>query len=381
MRDISRLKEAEEELERFNANLEKIIRDRTQALNDEIVQRKAAEREVADALHYSQSVIEANPDLMIILDEQGTVLDVNPAAESLTGLSRDELVGTSYSRYLVDDATPKDIFSRLLHDGRVEYTVNLGRADGHVTPVAVNSTIFRGENNADTRIIVAGHDISRQKENEAALQASLDEQVLLLREVHHRVKNNLQIIISLTNLQMRQSTDPRVKQIMAETQNRVRAMSLVHEKLYRSQSLSKIDFGDYSRFLATQLFAYYGMDTQRVQLEFSVEKIMVDIVTAVPLGLLMNELVSNAFRHAFPDGRSGVIGISGQCEGDMITLTVRDNGIGIPPDLDWKNSPSLGLRLVNTLVDQVDGTIELDRSSGTSFTITARRPKGEGDPA
>ena len=239
--------------------------------------------------------------------------------------------------------------------------------------------MFRGKDEADVRIIVAAHDITRQKQDEAAIQAALDEKVLLLREIHHRVKNNLQIIISLTNLQMRQTDDPDVKQVMSETQNRVRAMSLVHEKLYRSESLSRIDFADYTRFLATQLFSYYGTDTRRVGLDFAMAKIMVDIVTAVPLGLLMNELVSNALKHAFPQGREGTISIHGEENGDIITLVVRDDGIGIPADLDWKNTTSLGMRLVTSLVDQVDGTIELDRSQGTTFSMTLRKKPASGE--
>ena len=379
MRDISRLKETEAELARLNANLEKIIAERTQALYDEIAQRKSAEQEVQAALEYNRSVIETNPDLMVVLDGKGTLLDVNAAAESMTGVSREQMIGTPYSRYLVDDSTPADILQQLTKKGRAEYTVQLGRTDGHITPLAINTTLFRGKDATDTRIIVAGHDITRQKTDKAAIQAALDEQVLLLREVHHRVNNNLQIIISLTNLQIRQTDDPNVKQSLYETQNRVKAMSLVHEKLYRSASLSHIEFADYTRFLSTQLFAYYAMDTRRVRLDVTLGNIMVDIVTAVPLGLLMNELVSNCLRHAFPHERKGVIRISGGCEGDLITLIVGDDGIGIPADLDWKNTRSLGMRLINSLVDQIDGTITLDRENGTSFTITVKRDPDPGD--
>jgi PAS domain S-box-containing protein len=370
MRDITHIKETEAELFRINQNLETIVQERTRALEEEVAQRMRAENDVQDALSYTRSVIEANPDLMVVLDGTGTVLDVNAAAEILTGMPRGQLIGTQYFRYLVDDGTHADAFSRLLEQGRIEKIIQISRKDAHIIPLAINATIIAGSTGTDTRIIVSGHDITRQKQDEAAIQASLDEKVILLREVHHRVKNNLQIIISLTNLQMRQTGDPTVKQIMAETQNRVRAMSLVHEKLYRSESLSHIDFADYIRFLATQLFSFYGMDTQRVRLDISMEKIMVDINTAVPLGLLMNELVSNALKHAFPDGREGMISISGGEEGNRITLFVRDNGIGIPESLDWKNTTTLGMRLVTSLIDQIDGTIVLDRDHGTLFTIT-----------
>jgi PAS domain S-box-containing protein len=379
MRDISRLRVAEAELARINQTLEMIVKDRTRLLEDEIAERMHADKDVQAALSYTRSVIEANPDLIIILDGKGTIQDVNAATELLAGIPREQLIGTAYSSYLIDDGTLSGAFSRLLETGRSEHTVQLRRTDGHITPLSVNSTRIGGKDTTDARIIVAAHDITRQKQDAEIIRASLDEKVILLREVHHRVKNNLQIIISLVNLQMRQTDDPGVKQIMSETQNRVRAMSLVHEKLYRSESLSRIDFADYTRFLATQLFSFYGTDSLRVRLDFTMGKIMVDINTAVPLGLLMNELISNALKHAFPNGREGTLSISGGYEGDLITLVVRDDGIGIPTELDWKNTTSLGMRLVTSLIDQVDGTVTLDRNQGTAFTITVRRkPASEG---
>jgi len=167
---------------------------------------------------------------------------------------------------------------------------------------------------------------------------------------------------------------------MAETQNRVRAMSLVHEKLYRSESLSQIDFAEYTRFLATQLFSFYTIDTRRVHLDVAIPKMMVDINTAVPLGLIMNELVSNALKHAFSDGRKGTLAIQGGIdEKGRITLVIGDDGVGVPPDFDLQNSSTLGMRLVTSLVEQIGGAITLDTRHGTVFTITANTlPAGGG---
>jgi PAS domain S-box-containing protein len=205
------------------------------------------------------------------------------------------------------------------------------------------------------------------------LNKALQEKVLLLREVHHRVKNNLQIIISLINLQMRQIDDKQMKQIMAETQHRVRAMSLVYEKLSQSEKLSQIDLSDYTKFLATQLFSYYGVNFQKVALEIAIEKVMIDINTAIPLGLIINELISNALNHAFPSDRKGTITISSQYENKVLTLVIKDDGIGLPPNLDWKNPESLGLRLVNNLVEQLNGTIKVERELGTTYIISVHR--------
>jgi PAS domain S-box-containing protein len=369
MRDISRLKEAEAELVRINQNLDAIVRDRTRALEEEISQRVRAEENVQEALRYTRSVIEANPDLMVVLDIQGIVLDVNAAAEKLTGIPRDQLIGTQYFRYLLNDGMNASGLPALPEQGRIEKIIQLNRNDGQITTLAVNTTLIEGSNGSATRIIASGHDITRQKQDEESIRASLDEKVVLLREVHHRVKNNLQIIISLVNLQMRQTTDPEVKRIMSETQSRVRAMSLVHEKLYQSESLSRIDFADYTRFLVTHLFSFYGIGTRKVRLAMSMEKIMVDINTAVPLGLILNELASNALKHGFPDEREGIISISGKDDGEEIELVVHDDGIGIPADFDWKNTPSLGIRLIIALVGQLNGTIDLSTVEGTTFIL------------
>ena len=368
MRDISRLKEAEAELAHINANLEKIVKDRTEALSE-------SERKY-------RILFDKTRDALLII-ENNKFVDCNAATLQMLGYkTKDELFETHPSK--ISPPTQPDgrssfekaeeMMAIALRDGSHRFEWVHRRSNGEDFWVEVSLTAIPIQ---DHQIIhTAWRDITDRKKAEAEIRTQLEEKVILLREIHHRVKNNLQIIISLVNLQMRQTDDPVVKQIMSETQNRVRAMSLVHEKLYRSESLSRIDFADYTRYLATQLISFYGSDKQRVRLDFEMEKILVDINTAVPLGLLMSEIISNALKHAFPNGREGTISIIGGYKGDLITLVVRDNGIGIPADFDWKNTTSLGMRLVTSLVDQIDGTIVLDRSQGTAFTITIKR-----DPA
>jgi len=379
MRDITQIKETEAELARLNENLETIIHERTRSLQEEVAQRMRAENDVQAALDYTRSVIEANPDLMSVLDLEGKILDVNTVGETLTGIPTDQLIGTPYFRYLEDDGTLYTAFSRHLETGWTENVIRIRRTDGHLTPLSVHATMIKGTGTTPDRIIVSGHDITRQKSDEAAIQASLDEKVLLLREIHHRVKNNLQIIISLTNLQMRTIENPEMKQILAETRNRVRAMSLVHERLYMSENLSSIDLADYTKFLASQLFSFYGVDHLRVALQMDIEKILLDIDTAIPLGLILNELISNVLKHAFPHGGKGTLSISGHVERDMLTLTVKDDGVGMPETYNWKESDSLGLRLINSLVDQVGGTIERGTGEGTMFIITFHRKTTRGN--
>lgn len=210
---------------------------------------------------------------------------------------------------------------------------------------------------------------AQRLEAEDKIRSSLNEKTMLLKEIHHRVKNNLQIIVSLLNLQSRYIKDEQTLAAIRESQNRVKAMALVHEKLYRAEDIAHIDLNEYIRFLGTGLFQFYDARKRGIRFTLEIHDINVDINTAIPLGLIINELISNALKYAFPEGRAGEIAISVQKDAATLTIRVRDDGIGVPADLDWRNTSSLGLRLVNTLVDQLNGTIELDRTSGTSFTM------------
>ncbi|MCX6684933.1 MAG: PAS domain S-box protein [Methanoregula sp.] len=215
-------------------------------------------------------------------------------------------------------------------------------------------------------------EIIYHQDSEKKIQASLDEKVILLHEIHHRVKNNLQIIISLLNLQSRYIVDEQTQRLIRESQNRVRAMALVHEKLCSSTDISKIDLDDYIRFLGNNLFGFYGVKGKRIILTTDIRDILVDINTAIPVGLIINELVSNTLKYAFPEGRKGEISIAIKREDHILSILIKENGIGIPADLDWRNAKSLGLRLVISLVEQLQGTIELDRSAGTAFKIVVK---------
>jgi two-component sensor histidine kinase len=195
---------------------------------------------------------------------------------------------------------------------------------------------------------------------------------VMLREIHHRVYNNLQILISLLNLQANALDDQTSKKVIRASQNRVKAMALVHERLYQTKDFSSIDLGAYADYLARSLYNFYEVHTSQVRLTVSIKEIAVNLDTAIPLGLIINEIISNSLRHAFPSGRIGEIVIDARKDKNIITLIVRDDGIGMPQDFDWRNAKSLGLRLIISLVEQLQGTIELDRSAGTMFTIVVK---------
>ncbi len=213
-----------------------------------------------------------------------------------------------------------------------------------------------------------------RKRVEEEIKKSLKEKEVLLREIHHRVKNNMQIISSLLTLQSQYLKDKKDADIFIDSQNRIESMSLVHEKLYQSRDLAKIDFKEYVEDMTSGLFQSYGVDAGNISLNIDVENIELAIDHAIPCGLIINELVTNSLKYAFPEGRKGEIKISLRSSGEnVIELVVGDNGIGIPKDLDFRKTESLGLHLVTILAEsQLHGEIKLDRSNGTEFQIKFR---------
>lgn len=200
--------------------------------------------------------------------------------------------------------------------------------------------------------------------------ALLREKETLLKEVHHRVKNNLQVIASMLNLQALQAGDAQIAEALRESQNRVRTMSLIHEKLYQSMDQARVDFAAYLRSLAISLAQSYREMSKQVLIQVDAQELSLDIETAIPCGLIVNELVSNAFKHAFPNERSGQIRIAVAVHDcTRVQLRISDDGVGLPVNFDFHNSPSLGLQLVNSLVNQIDGLIHIEMKGGAHFTV------------
>lgn len=212
---------------------------------------------------------------------------------------------------------------------------------------------------------------------ENKLKKSLEEKEILLKEIHHRVKNNLQIISSLLNLQSRYINDEEMLDIYKESQNRVKSMAIIHEKLYQSEDLARIDFGDYVKSLVMDLFHSYGVDN--IEPDINIRDVLLDINTAIPCGLIVNELVTNSIKHGFLASRTRVdsqsfdkrdkIAVNITKENEIYTMSVYDNGIGFPDNLDFRHTDSLGMQLVISLTSQLRGTVELERNKGTLFKI------------
>ncbi|PKG31377.1 histidine kinase dimerization/phosphoacceptor domain -containing protein, partial [Methanoregula sp.] len=246
------------------------------------------------------------------------------------------------------------------------------RKDGSTYWAEVTISLIRDASGMPFGYVGMARDITERRKAEEEILASLHEKEVLLREIHHRVKNNLQIIASLLYLQSITITDAFTTEILRESRSRVRSMALIHEKLYRSEDLAHVPFATYIESLIDSLRDAYGINNGAVSIAVSIDPpdLALSIETGIPCGLIINELVTNAIKHAFPGGKSGIISIAMRQTGSGIyTMVIADNGEGFPKDVDFRNTSSLGLQLVNNLVAQLEGEIALDSSDGARFTI------------
>jgi PAS domain S-box-containing protein len=212
-------------------------------------------------------------------------------------------------------------------------------------------------------------EIAQRKDVERQLQLTVSEKETLLKEIHHRVKNNLQIIASLLNLQSQYIHDEKTLAVIKDSQNRIKAMALIHEKIYQSKSLDRIDYGDYLEKITRSLFESYGVSPKKIVIKIHAKNILLHIDKAIPCSLILNELLSNSFKHAFPNDRTGEIRIDVKLDGDTLRLLYSDNGIGLPESVTLDRTESLGMRLISGLTQQVKGTVEIQRGGGTTFLI------------
>jgi len=297
------------------------------------------------------------------------ILDMNEKFLNIFGRTREEMQGLPSVIHWADPSEREEMMRMLEIEGRVpNFECKMLNKQGEVRTCLASSRLYRDEGIMEGSIL----DITERKQAENKITASLKEKEVLLKEVHHRVKNNLQVISSLLNLQSQHIKDKDSLEMFQESQNRVRSMALIHEKLYTSEDLSRIDIAAYIQDLTASLFSTYTVGNE-IKINIDVTDIFCTITTAIPCGLIINELVTNAVKHGFPKERDGTITVSmTPSNTDSLILTVSDNGIGFPEEIDFRNTTTLGMQLITSLVEQLEGTITLGRSEGTTFTITFR---------
>jgi PAS domain S-box-containing protein len=322
------------------------------------------------------AIVASSDDAIIGKTLAGVITSWNAGAEQLYGYAADEVIGQPIA-LLIPPERPDElpaILARLRRGERIRhYETSRMRKDGQQLDVSLSISPIR---DATDRVIGAasiGRNITERKRIEADLKAALQEKDLLLREIHHRVKNNLQVVSSLLALQSHAIQDRRIRAYFEESRDRIHAMALIHEHLYQSTTLAQIEMADYLQELATSVVRSYHLGQERIALEISAEAVSFDLETAIPCGLLLHELLSNCVKHAFPNGRHGTIGITLHRQSwHSYVLSVRDNGVGLPPEFEAHTAPSLGWQLVHLLAAQLHGTLMCESRDGTTVTCTFR---------
>ena len=244
------------------------------------------------------------------------------------------------------------------------------RPDGTVRILSSKGEVITDPNGKPLRIVGTEQDITEHKIAEEKIKSSLKEKEMLLQEIHHRVKNNLQVISSLLRLQSRFIKDQNSIDIFKETQNRVRSIAILHEKLYQSDNLAKIKINEYVKILAEDLMYFYELEESNINMILDIDDVSLNIETAIPCGLLINEMVANSLKYAFPNQKNGEIKIELHSNNeDQFNLTVGDNGVGIPEEIDPEKAETFGMQLIKYLTKQLKGTIELDNNNGTKYQL------------
>lgn len=338
----------------------------------------AAIIDISDRKHAEEMIhlaVEAAPNGMVMTDHAGVIMMVNSTTEELFGYRRQELIGQPIETLIpashrahhpqLRSAFLQHPSKRAMGHGRDLYGLH---KSGKEFPVEIGLNPIRTP--AGMIVLASVIDITERKHQEEQLKAALKEKDLLLSEIHHRVKNNLQIIDSLLGMQSDTVNNSTAIEVLKESQNRVKSMALIHQILYQSLDFSRIDFSSFIQSLVNSLSTSYALDSARIQLNIDTDEVLIPIDISIPLGLILNELCTNAMKYAFPENRSGNINITlKHQDSNHFRAQVSDDGIGIPENFDFANAPSLGLQLVQLLSEQISAELTIQRSNPTRFTL------------
>lgn len=343
----------------------------------------------------ADQIISKITDLVFLISTNGKIISTNARARRLLGYSRSEIEGLDW-QFIIKDAKDQEIIGKYMDSGLIEdqdgyknMEIKLYTKRGNYIPV--NSFLSGVNDNFGLiGVLMVAQDLRQTKKllheirekniaqkaakiQEEKLQKSLDDKDLLLKEIHHRVKNNMQIISSLLNLQAGYLKDEEAVNALKESQARIVSMAMLHENLYRSDNLTGINFENYIKHLISNLFHTYNVNMETIKFNIMARDVFLNIDTAIPCGLIINELVTNSIKHAFPEGTSGDIMVKMDQDEDKYHLEISDNGIGLPPEFDINKSSTLGILLVNSLVGQLDGNMEVIRNQGTIYHIIIKK--------
>ena len=320
-----------------------------------------------------REIFNANNEAMFLHDaETYAILDVNETMLEKYECTYEQALGSNIGDLSYGECT-QEIAEHYLEKARTE-----GPQSFEWHSQTLTGKIFWAEINlrlamihGKAHFLVTSRNVTERREMEEALRAAVHEQEVLTREVHHRVKNNMQVINSILNLQAEYTKDPVLTEILKESQNRVRSMALIHEKLFKSKSMAEVEFDNYLKSLIREVINFYSEYAAKIKFIESIDPMYMEITKAIPSGLIINELITNSLKYAFPDNREGTIWVTlSSPKSGFAKIEVRDDGLGLPPELDFETTQTMGLRIVRILTEQLNGKMDIDTAAGTSFTLT-----------
>ncbi len=350
----------------------------------DITKRKQAEEAHERARKFMQTVIDGFPEALTVINRDYTITLANRTVCEMSGGQDPVAAGlkchqVSHGRETPCEGNEHPCPLKQVCEAKVPVTVEHvhNDAQGREIVLEIISAPIFGEDGEVVQVIESARDITERKRHEEQIAASLKEKEVLLREIHHRVKNNMQVIVSLLRLHAKRSRSEQMQSIFDDCRDRINAMSLVHEALYESEELARIDFGSYLTKLCRNLCKAHGISKKGIVVTVEQDAVLLGMEQGIAVGMVVCELISNAFKHGFPAGKPGTVSVGlSAADNEQVELTVQDDGVGLPEEVDILNSPSLGLKLAAAAVTrELGGSFEVERSGGTRYTI---RFKGNG---
>lgn len=364
------------QLEREHLRLQ-VEEESNRELKREIASHIRTRQRLNSNQKYTRLLLDSSIDMICACDQEGRITEFNHAGQNTFGYSLMEVLAKDLSILYEDPEQYRAVRKIIEEDGNFLGEVKHAKKNGETFPAYISASVLKNERGENIGMMSISRDITRIKETEEQLKRSVHDKEILIKEIHHRVKNNMQVISSILKLQSAYVKDKKTVELLDECRNRIASMAFIHATLYMTKDFTNINFADYVTNISSNLHQSYVSSDKKIALKVDVPSVFLHIDDAIPCGLIINELLTNSFKYAFNKKKKGTVGISVKVKKESIILAIWDNGTGFPKKVDYKNTESLGLQLVISLTEQLGGKIKLESraNEGTKFIIAFRKTK------